>query len=386
MIHAAFKLRVVLCLVLVLSILLLAGCWDYKEIQKAVYTTTIGIDYSDNEYTIYMQALTFSNVAQREGERPARHKSVIGTGKGKTMTEAFFDLYKYEQQTLYWGHIMAVIIHENALKQLRVEQFIDLINRYREIRYNLWLFGTNTDIKEILNITPNFGYSPSESVLMKPEHNYAQYSSIKPVYFYRFIADYYDRGKNAILPRINVNNTHWQEGMEKTPQLVIDGAYIYNREHLNGYLSTDQLIGKRYTSPASIRLPLTIWLHGKPAATLVLNRPNVNHTFVVKNGKVVFDISIHISGFIDELVQEPNEREVIEAVEKKITEEVRETFRTGKKMKADVYNLGTVLFRYHYRDWQRYILPHPDMSTVELDNVTVKFQLKYSGKYKNRLS
>ncbi|MCU6712956.1 Ger(x)C family spore germination protein [Paenibacillus sp. J5C_2022] len=384
--NAAVRLRVVLCLFLCLTFLFLAGCWDYKEIQKAVYTTTIGIDYSNSEYTVYMQALTFSNVAQREGERPAKHKSVIGIGTGKTLAEAFFELYKYEQQTLYWGHIMTVIIHENALRRVRVEQFIDLINRYREIRYNLWFFGTNSDIKEMLNINPDFGYSPYESVLMKPERNFAQYSSTKPVYFYRFIADFYERGKSALLPRITINNTHWQEGMVKSPQLVLEGAYFFYRDHFSGYLSSAQLIGKRYMNPRSIRMPITVWMNGKPAATLVANKPEIKHSYRIRNGKVVYDISIRLSGFIDELVQEPSEKELVEAAERKISKEVLETFRYGKKIGVDVYNLNTELFRYHYRDWQTYILPHSDISNTEIASVNVKFRLRYSGKYKNRLS
>ncbi|MGQ8969290.1 hypothetical protein [Bacillus subtilis] len=47
------------------------------------------------------------------------------------------------------------------MKENKVGEVLELINRYREIRYLAWLFSTREPPEEILLATPFFRFSPN---------------------------------------------------------------------------------------------------------------------------------------------------------------------------------------------------------------------------------
>lgn len=371
-------------LVLLLSSTL-AGCWDFREVHQVTFISTIGVDYKNKEYVLYAQALNFANIAQREGERPSSHKAVIGQATGATVTEAMFNLYRTEQNIVYWGHIAAIIFSKQALEQLKVEQLVDSVNRFRELRYNVWVFGTEEPIDKLLNVTPPFGHSPYDSRLMKPNQTYRQFSNIKPIYLNRFVSDYFERGKAVLLPKLSIDPSTWTEGGERLPELKMDGVYVISPREFRGMLSDEQLKGTRYVTERSVRMPILVMQNGKPAVLFVLNRPHVRIAHSVSGGTVSFDLSIRFTGYIDEMLQDVSADWMREQIEQTVAREIRSTFESGRKINADVLNLTTPLFRFHYSTWQRYVTDRMDMSRIELRNIKVAVTIKNSGKYKARV-
>lgn len=159
--------RTQLFLLSLLTIVPISGCWDYREVHQVAYVVTIGVDYANDKYTLYAQVLNFANIAQQEGVRPPKHKAVIGIATGNTLTDAMFNLYRSEQQYIYWGHIKAVIFSRRTLEQVKFASLVDSISRFRELRYNVWAFGTDEPIDKLMSLNPTFGYSPFDSRLVK---------------------------------------------------------------------------------------------------------------------------------------------------------------------------------------------------------------------------
>lgn len=377
--------KAVRCLLVLALTFACSGCWDYREIHQITFVTTLGVDYQNKEYVLHAQALNFSNIAQREGERPKKHKAVIGIARGDTLTQAMFNLYQSEQNFIYWGHISAIIFCKPALEQLKIEQLVDSVNRFRELRYNVWVYGTDTPIDQLLNATPYFGYSPYDSRLMKPNQTYRQFSSIKPVYLNRVVSDYFDRGKAVLIPRLSIDASSWSEGGEKLPLFKMDGMYLISSQTYSGMLTEEQMKGRRYMDRESVRMPMPVTRNGKPAALFVLNKPRVRIRHSVSGGKVFFDLRIRLAGYADEMLQDMSAASMREQVERNVEREIRDTFANGKKMNADVLDLTLPLYRYHYPTWKKYITDRIDMSRVELRQVQVDFTIKNSGKYKMRL-
>ncbi|MBB6733681.1 Ger(x)C family spore germination protein [Cohnella zeiphila] len=378
-------LRTARIVCLLSSLLFLAGCWDYREVHQIAYVTTIGVDYKDKQFTLYAQSLNFANIAQRESLRPPEHKAVVGHVAGATLTQAMFNLYQSELQWIYWGHISAIIFSREALEQLRIEQLVDSVNRFRELRYNVWVFGTDEPIERLLLIAPFFGYSPFDSRLMKPNIPFRQFSDIKPVYLNRFVSDYFERGKFVLLPKLAIDSSSWTEGDKNKPELKLNGVYVIAPRQYSGSLTEDQIAGKRYVDPKSVRMPLLVSRNESPAALLVVNSPGVRIRHEISGGKVIFDVRIRLTGSIDELLQDVKPEFLREEAEKTIEQKVRYAFEQGKKLNADVLNLTTPLYRYHYSTWKRMVTDKPDMRKIELRNVEVVLTIKNSGKYKARL-
>src|SRR5690606_41300581 len=107
------------------------------------YATTVGIDYVDGQYTLYVQLLDFSTVAKLEGQQKADQPPVwVGKGEGSSFTEAANDLYSTSQQRLNWGQISAILFSERLMKENKYGKEHEMYNGYVEIRYVAWQFIT----------------------------------------------------------------------------------------------------------------------------------------------------------------------------------------------------------------------------------------------------
>ncbi|MFP3380764.1 Ger(x)C family spore germination protein, partial [Bacillus sp. SIMBA_069] len=88
-------------ILMVMSLVLLSGCWDSKDIQDIQYISAVGIDYQNGQYVIYVQVTSFAGVAKQEGLEPKPTPVWVAKGRGKTMNEAMNDMYKRSNQYIY---------------------------------------------------------------------------------------------------------------------------------------------------------------------------------------------------------------------------------------------------------------------------------------------
>lgn len=138
--------------------LLLTGCWDMKDIQDVNYLTSIGIDYANDQYTVYGQLLDFSSVAKMESGKPIQPIPVwVGQGKGETTISAVNDLYRTSQMRIFFGQIIAVVVSENVLRK-GLKEIDELRHRYYEMRYTPWFFGTTEPLDQVFAVTPFLVY------------------------------------------------------------------------------------------------------------------------------------------------------------------------------------------------------------------------------------
>lgn len=171
------KLAVVLMLPLLLS-----ACWDNNEIDKVLYIHALGVDYKEGEYQVYAQLINIGGLGRSEGGGGIQTSpSTVGMGKGNTVDSAVFDFYKNVPQRIFWGHLSSMVFTEDALKQQNIVlSAMDVINRYRETRYTVWISSTNSSIRDLLNTFPILGISPMFTRLSDPRTSYEQSSFVEP--------------------------------------------------------------------------------------------------------------------------------------------------------------------------------------------------------------
>ncbi|WP_276357970.1 hypothetical protein [Cohnella caldifontis] len=110
--------RLLLLAALSLLALPIAGCWDVKTIQDIVYLTGVGVDYSNGKYQLYVQTLDFSNVAKSEGGKSDKPGAIyIGRAEHETLDGAVDRIYQSAQQPVFWGHVAAIVLSENVMKE-----------------------------------------------------------------------------------------------------------------------------------------------------------------------------------------------------------------------------------------------------------------------------
>ncbi|MCD1259174.1 Ger(x)C family spore germination protein [Paenibacillus athensensis] len=360
----------------------LTGCWSKYEVQNMNYVTAVGIDYADGQYIIYAQLLDFSTVAKLEGQQKAEQPPVwIGRGKGISFTEAGNDLYSTSQQRLNWGQISAILFSERLLKERKVGEVLELIDRYREIRYLAWVFSTRDPLDEVLIATPFFRLSPKASILHNPEQNYRQRSILAPIRLQKFVMDSNEKAKTSYIPELSVRKDQWKENQKPHEMLRYSGIQIYDKDKYYARMSLEEIKGLPWLNKHTIRLPVDLFSDNKLVAVLVAEKPEYDVKPRVKYDKAYFDISVKVKAGVNELHADVTEQELTQLAQKEIEHQIRQTFQTAFEKRIDIYNLGESLFRRNPYAWKR-IASGTVLNKDSLRTINVNVQIVYPGRYK----
>ncbi|GIO53455.1 MULTISPECIES: Ger(x)C family spore germination protein [Paenibacillus] len=378
--------RTVLSIVCCALLLLLPGCWNSKDIQNMAYVTAIGLDYVDGKYKSYIQVLNFSNVAQSQNAQVGKVVPIwIGTGEGKTVTESLTSIYSTAQRRVFWGHMKAVVCSERLLKH-GMDQVFDMLNRFREIRYNVLLYGTRDPIQDILTEKSILNFSPLESVLESPQQIYTQRSFILPIYEFKILAQLREPSGTAILPSLTIDYKDWYEDKKDHPMHRVSGAYFFDNRELRGWLSEDDLRGTRWIQRQLERSPVNIPIGQTPVATLILMKPHFVVEPKLENDKIHFNIRIGLKSYVDLLIKDTPESTLEKMAAELVKKEVIESYKKGVALKSDVLMLEDKLYRKYPGKW-RELSKQSDFILTEdmLKNVDVTITMVNSGKYKQRV-
>lgn len=376
------RLRVAAVTVL---LLLLTGCWNSRDIQNMAYITAVGLDYEDGQYIAYSQVLNFQNIARTEAQQVGGQVPIwVGRSSGRTVTEALGALNDTSQLRLFWGHVKVIVATERMLKT-GARNAYDAINRYREIRYNVLVYGTKEKLDDILTQKSLLDLSPLESFLFSPGKVNARISPILPVDANHIIAAVNEPADPAILPSIGINHDSWEENKRKKPMFAITGAYFFRGNKMIDWMSVEEMMGARWTCSDIARAEIAVPDREHPAASLLLSRPRYSITPVISGSDVRFKIRVKVKGTLNELYKANSVDQLERMAEEVVTSELKDTFLKGIAKRCDVLRLQRALYRKHPAKWQQLAgveawCLHPG----SLAEVKVDVKLVSTGKYKGR--
>ncbi|MEW9701439.1 Ger(x)C family spore germination protein [Paenibacillus sp. SI8] len=366
---------------------LLSGCWNSKDIQTMAYVTAVGLDYENGKYISYVQILNFVNVAKSESSQIGKNVPAwIGKGEGITVTESFNAIYSTSQLRVFWGHVKAVVCSERFLKNgQRVKEAYDMMNRYREIRYNVLLFGTKEPLRDLFVQKSILNFSPLDSLLDNPSQIYSQRSYIMPLYGFKLIAQSNEAGQSAMLPSISFDKESWTEDKQAKSMFRIDGAYYFHNDKFLGWMSEKELEGFRWLQEKLQRSPIHIPDTRAPVAAIVMLKPKSRILPIIRDGQVYYNITLHINSYLDELVSDITKEDMEKQAAQVIEDQIRSTFEIGLGKHIDVLQLCERLYRKYPQKWHE-LHGRDDfiLNAESLDRVDVKVNLRHTGKYKGR--
>jgi spore germination protein KC len=379
--------RVVMFICATAICLSLSGCWSAIEIQSMSYVKALGIDFIDNKFTIYVQLLDFSNIAKSEAGGKANEQAIvwIGKGTGETLVSAITDLFKTAQIRLSWGHVSSIILSERAI-HAQGNNIVEMINRYPEIRYNAWVYGTRSPIDKLMATTPFFKLSPLESIMHDPKSNYQQNSIFPPTLFFKYIATYNEPSATSYLPSLGINTVQWEEGQVKKPMLMINGAFFEYGKRTKGFITRGKLEGYHWLIPSMKSAPLEVKKDGEIYGQLVIGHPKLKITPVIHGSEVRFRIKgSYLAGMYEYLVPVSYE-EMAKLAEETIKKQIMQTYEEGLNIGVDPFELGHKLRLKHPQLWKK--LSHNGSQLVidakSIESLDIKVNISFNGKYKRQ--
>lgn len=370
--------------IIVILFPLLAGCLDSNEPEQMVYIHGLGVDYKKGRYTIYLQMVNLGKLAKSEVGGGEKMQMEVGHASGRDIDEAVFALYKSIQRKVFWGHLSFVVFTEEALKHKALNDTIDLFDRYREIRYRIWMFSTKGDVKQLLLSSPMLGISTALTRIAEPRSGYSQSSILKPINMRELIMQLDEPGYNGVIPTVNIAKNIWQSDEKKRAAIKADGVALITTRKLQGFISSNDVMGLRWMTEESKRNGLLLKKNGKRAAHALLLTPSVTIQPEVKNQNVHFTIKIKVSGYLNEIDQKISEEFLCREAEKEIEKEVRQTYLKGLELDADVYRLSNTLYKKNLADWKK--VEKNGVIPLRNDSISVQAQVKLRHVGKQRLS
>jgi Ger(x)C family germination protein len=366
-----------------------AGCWDLKTPQDITYYAAVGFDYVDGNYLAFVQVLDFSAVAKSGEGKPTEALPIwVGQGEGPTVALALNNLYDTTQFRAFYGHITAIVYHERVLAH-NLEPILDSQNRYYEIRYTPWVFGTDESVRKLFTVGSFFNLSPYNSLLHQPLDNFKQKSTILPINVRRFIVDLHEPAKTTMLPRLHIDRDDWTSGTgavnddaRPSPFLEIDGVYLFKEQTFRGFLHENRALGLRWTIEESNRSPIVIKDGERLRATLSLEQPNIRITPIVRDDQVKYKYEVTLMGVVNELFEEVRQSELERLAEAQVASEIRDAYLDGLEKETDPLQLEHALYRRDVRSWKKLKERGRLQLTPDSVNIEVNVRFQNSGKLK----
>ena len=98
-------------IILIILLLTLSGCYDYKEINDLAIITAIGIDHKDEEYKITLEVLN------DQGDKDSgKIKSYTKTGSYKSLAKALEEAADSLSDQANYTHVKLMILSDTITR------------------------------------------------------------------------------------------------------------------------------------------------------------------------------------------------------------------------------------------------------------------------------
>ena len=250
-------------LIIILTLLLCTGCFDYKEINDLAIINAIGVDYENDEYVITLEIL--NDQIDKDSSKITSYTKV---GHGKNLTSAIENAADKLSKQLIFNHIKLMILSKSIIEE-KFENIIDLFLRNTYFRENFYVISATKNKPEtLLNHTTN--EAPIASTAITDTLESISYSSNTNVLkkFDEIVEEVITYGIDTCFSNITL----------KDNEFIVDGMSIFNNYSYKSNLSNEyvkiyNLLTDNFDRP-----------------TYTINYDNLNFTTAINNGKINTEI------------------------------------------------------------------------------------------------
>lgn len=340
-------------LIILFLLTILSGCWDENEPERMLYINGIGVDYKDGKFEVYAQLINFANIAKSEQPNTDVVQAEVGHAKGDTLDEAIFNLYHTVDQKIFWGHLTFLIVSEEVLNQTNLSPIIDTFIRFRETRYQIWVYTTKDPVEEILLIKPVLNRAIPLSKLGDPKNSYSQESYIQPINLRQLIIWMNEPSHEAMIPYIKIKE-NWKSEKESIKAPDLDGVGVATPNGFKGFITGDKARGIQWMTNETKRGQVTFKSEGGYPLTVMIEKVKVKVDPVVLKADVTFDIDVNLEVTVSFIKGKATSKQIQQEVKKQVEKEIRDTYEEALKKDIDIYRLSEYVYRKEMKAWKKY--------------------------------
>ncbi len=370
-------------ILLIITIFLLTGCRDYRELSDMAMVSNVSIDKELDQFKIIVQVL---DSTQKNSDNKSSPSVILYDSTGKTLHEAFRNITLESPKKLYIGHVDTIIIGENIAK-VGINDFIDFILRDAEMEKDFNLIITTDPINEVMNVLTPLVSIPSLNISSSIKISKELKGNVIDVSFDEFVSNTLIEGIDPVLPTLYIKKMDSKnEDINPENRLVLSkNTAIFNKDKLIGYLNSDASLGLNLINNNTSSSVISFKCDNNNYASIELLTSSSKYTYDYKENKI--KIKLKITGTLSELncnMNTKNEKiikELERKTENRIKEVLNETIYALKKNNSDFIGIGKYLYQNNYNYYKK----NKDFIPNLIKNINSEYDVTFSFTQKTSL-
>jgi len=119
--------------IIVILVLFISGCYDYRELNDMSVVTGIGIDYKDDMYVVSLEVTkSIKDGSSNETE------TVVYTGENRILADAFLEAKNSSDKYVYMEHVNILLVSK-SLAEKGIGDVVDYVIRDTTINSNYYM-------------------------------------------------------------------------------------------------------------------------------------------------------------------------------------------------------------------------------------------------------
>lgn len=384
---------------ILISAVLLSGCWGRMEVQQLDIVSAIGVDRgSDDEknaYRVTVQVINEGQVAGTAAKNGASGKMpvVAYSAEGSTILDALRKIEKKSPHELFLAHIQSMLIGEELAKTDGIEGLFDSLDRtpYFRGEFPVLLVKDNT-AEEALHVTTPLEELPAARIVSGVEaleHQQGDYDTLNIDQVIKQI-----EWGGGLLVSLKVvgspeegNKMSNVEGISPETKLEMGGLGVLKDGKLQGWMNDELSRGVSWINNDLKQTIVQLDCEGrKDGVTVKIDRSNTKVNAEIQNYKRVIELSVRSEGSFDEvqcpidLTKHKTFTDFEKQLDQEIERELNKTVAYAKNKKNDIFKFGEAINHKDPKTWRKIKKKWQDEGFPETEvRVEVKTSIRRSG-------
>ena len=335
---------------MILTLLLLSGCWSSHEIDKSALVHGIGLDKAEDELMISVEIIKPTGSNEQGSLGGGNVQTIVLEKKADSLISGARGLIQDAKRRLYFNHARVWLISEELAKQ----DFIRLLDEGRRnqmFRLNSNIFITKTNPIDILSTSTlyeNLSSAEIISALEQMEYN-PEFTSVKIFEFFKLLEG---PVPNAYLPIIQTK--------EQNDKLItsIEGTAVINTNKMVGRLDTKETVGLNILLNKAKGGTTTVTWNDQDKVSIEVNKSNTEILPTLQGKHLKAKVKVDVEGNLaDNMTTSNIDEEWISKVEKLFSKHIEDIVQqTLKKLqeelKTDISGVGIETYRKYPKEWK----------------------------------
>ncbi len=350
-------------IIIFIIILLLSGCYNYKELNELAIVSSIAIDKKDDKYLVSAQIM---NAKQKEDSDDSQ--ILVYEEEGNTINEALRNISTKTSRILYEGHLSKLVISEEVAKE-GIMNILDMFQRLTEIRNEFTItIAKNIEASKIIKIMTSPESVPAEYVSITIQNADISSSLTYSTKLDEFISLYLKKGIDPVISVIEAKN-YKEKGTttdnisttDPITSIIVDNIAITKNGKLEDFLNKNETIGYNFLRNQVQEMIIPVKCDDKNYASLSVLKSKTKSNIKKEKNQYQINFNIKSNAIITEyncskdLTDEKTIKELETLANKKIKKYINSALEKQKNSKSKFLGLERLIYLdypdYKYEDY-----------------------------------